>query len=225
MIKQGCMPLHPIRPAVACLTSGPESDRTLSGQLSRLASEFADRPVLLGELTDVLQLRGYSALLIVLAFPFVTPIPLPGFSTPFGLVIGLLGLRMALGQSPWLPERIRARELPARVLPQLLGAASRVFGRLERWLKPRLLYPEYPVVFQRATGMIIGLCGLLLLLPLPVPFSNAFPAFTILLLAASGLERDGAVFLAGCAQFLICLGFFVTLWLGGSAVWHRVFEP
>lgn len=196
--------------------------RTLSSQLARLAAGFADRPVRLGELTDVLQLRGYNALLLFLAFPFITPIPLPGFSTPFGLVIAVLGMRMMLGQKPWLPQRITARELPARLLPNLLLATSRAFGRLEKLLKPRLFYPEYPAAFQRASGAIIVICGLLLLLPLPVPFSNAFPAFTIILLAAAGLERDGAVFIAGCVQFIFCLGFFAALCLGGSEVWQRI---
>ena len=178
----------------------------------------------LGELTDVLQLRGYNALLIFLAFPFVTPIPLPGLSTAFGLVIALLGLRMALAQKPWLPERLTARVLPSRLLPKLLLATSRAFRRLEKLLKPRLFYPEYPAAFQRASGVLIIVCGLLLLLPLPVPFSNAFPAFTIILLAAAGLERDGAVFIAGCVQFILCLGFFAALCLGGSEVWQRIFN-
>lgn len=195
--------------------------RTLSSQLGRLAAQFGDRPVPLGELADVLQLRGYSALLILLAFPFVTPVPLPGVSTVFGLVIALLGVRMMLAQKPWLPNRLAARELPARFLPKLLLAASRGFGKLEKLLKPRLLYPEYPAAFQRASGVMVVICGLLLLLPLPVPFSNALPALTVILLAAAGLERDGAVFIAGCVQFILCLGFFAALCLGGSELWQR----
>jgi hypothetical protein len=198
--------------------------RTLASQLARLAAGFAHRPVRLGELIEVLQLRGYDAVLIFLAFPFVTPVPLPGFSTPFGLVIALLGLRMALAQRPWVPERLKARVLPARVLPKLLLVTSRMFGRLEKLLKPRLFYPGYPAAFQRISGGIILICGLLLLLPLPVPFSNAFPALTIVLLAAAGLERDGAVFLGGCVQFLLCLGFFGVLILGGSEAWQRCFN-
>ena len=198
--------------------------RTLSSQLARLAARFANRPVRLGELADVLQLRGYNALLLFLAFPFVTPIPLPGFSTVFGFLIALLGLRMALGQKPWLPERLRASVLPQRALPKLLLTASRLLSRLEKMLKPRLFYPEFPAVFQCSSGVIIVICGSLLLLPLPVPFSNAFPALTIILLAAAGLERDGLVFLVGCLQFLLCLCFFGALGFGGSEVWQRLFH-
>jgi len=220
-VKQISIAVNPVGAAVALPR---QLRRTLSSQLARLAAQFADRPVRLGELTDVLQLRGYNALLIFLAFPFVTPVPLPGISSVFGLVIALLGLRMALAQQPWLPERLTARLLPARFLPKLLLAVSHGFRRLERLLKPRLFYPEFPAAFQRASGAIVIVCGLLLLLPLPIPFSNAFPALTIILLAAAGLERDGAVFVTGCIQFMLCLGFFVMLGFGGSEVWQRFFN-
>ena len=222
MPNESIIPISPVLVGAGVLASPLK--RTLSSQLARLAARFADRPVRLGELTDVLQLRGYNALLLFLAFPFVTPVPLPGFSTVFGLVIALLGLRMALAQQPWLPERLKARELPQRFLPKLLLTASRMFSRLEKLLKPRFFYPEFPAFFQRTSGVIIVVCGLLLLLPLPVPFSNALPAFTIILLAAAGLERDGAVFIAGCVQFLLCLGFFCGLCFGGAEVWQRLFN-
>lgn len=201
-----------------------EVPRTLSRQLGRLAAQFAGRPVQLGELTDVLQLRGYSALLIFLAFPFITPIPLPGFSTVFGLVIASLGLRMLLAQRPYLPARFRLRQLPTRVVPKLLLLASRGFARLERILKPRLLYPDYPAAFRGTSGAVVLCSGLLLLLPLPVPFSNAFPALTILLMGAAGLAQDGLVFLAGCVQFVCSLAFFATLCWGGTEVWQQLFR-
>ena len=215
------MSLEPLPLAGVVCVQKPALRRTLSSQLARLAAGFRDRPVPLGDLIDVLQLRGYDALLIFLAFPFITPVPLPGFSTPFGIVIAALGLRMALAQKPWVAERMRTRVLPARFLPKMLLVTSKIFARLEKLLKPRLLYPTYPAVFQRISGVIILMCGLLLLLPLPVPFSNAFPALTIILLAAAGLERDGVVFLAGCVQFVLCIGFFAALILGSSEVWHR----
>lgn len=218
------MPAEP-SPATATVPGAASPiPRTLSSQLARLATGFSTRPVRLGELTDVLQLRGYNALLLFLAFPFITPVPLPGLSTLFGLVIAMLGLRMVLAQKPWLPERLTSKELSSRLLPKLLLATSHGFRRMEKLLKPRLFYPEFPAAFQRASGAIIIVCGLLLLLPLPVPFSNALPALTIILLAAAGLQRDGAFFLAGCAQFLLCLGFFAALALGGVEACSHLFH-
>ena len=57
----------------------------------------------------------------------------------------------------------------------------------------------------------------LLLLPLPVPFSNALPAFTVVLLAAGMLEKDGYFVIAGLLMFVITLIFFGGLFLGGAA--------
>jgi hypothetical protein len=53
--------------------------------------------------------------------------------------------------------------------------------------------------------------ALALLLPLPIPFTNSFPAWTILLVAAGLLERDGAFVLAGYVVFAAGVLYFVFL--------------
>jgi hypothetical protein len=45
-------------------------------------------------------------LLLLIGLPFLTPVPLPGFSTPFGFLVLLIGARLALGRQPWLPKTI-----------------------------------------------------------------------------------------------------------------------
>jgi hypothetical protein len=76
---------------------------------------------------------------------------------------------------------------------------------------------------HRLCGVMILISGLLLLLPLPIPFSNTLPALTIVLVAASLLERDGYAFFAGGLMFLMTLAFFAAIFLGGAAVveWLR----
>lgn len=54
------------------------------------------------------------------------------------------------------------------------------------------------------------------LLPLPIPLTNTLPAFTIVLLAAAAMERDGLFFLAGCGMFALTLAFFGLLAFGGA---------
>ncbi|MEO7599781.1 MAG: exopolysaccharide biosynthesis protein, partial [Opitutus sp.] len=68
--------------------------------------EFEVETVTLREVMAVLHGRGYVLFVMLLALPFSTPIPIPGLSTPFGLVIALIGVRLALGQKPWLPARL-----------------------------------------------------------------------------------------------------------------------
>lgn len=188
---------------------------TFSAELQALAEKFADRPARLSEILEATHGRGFALLLIFISLPFVTPIPLPGLSTPFGLTVALIGARLAIGKKPWLPQRLLAWELPSGFLTKILRAAGRVVHVLEFLLKPRLMFFHDSRVFQKVAGTMILLSGLLLLLPLPIPFTNLFPAATVVLLAASSLERDGVCFLAGCVMFALGVAYFVLLSFGG----------
>jgi hypothetical protein len=192
-------------------------------ELERLVVSFAEREVPLREVVEVLHGRGYTLLLLLLAIPFCTPLPLPGLSTPFGMVIALLGLRMALGQKPWLPDWLLDRRLPARFFPRLLSAARRLVKGLEWLLRPRWVeWMRQPWV-KRGLGVMVMTSGLLLLLPLPVPMSNLFPALTVVLVSAAGLEEDGLVASAGVGCFGVTLIFYGVLGWGGAEAmqWWR----
>jgi hypothetical protein len=206
--------------------------RPLSEEIDGLILAFADRAVCLREVLLVLHARAYTLLLILLALPFCTPVPLPGVSTPFGLVIAFIGLRLFLGQKPWLPQRLLDKELPARFFARLLAGANRIIRLLEYFLRPRWKWLARHRFLQRVYGAVIGISGLLLLLPLPIPFSNFFPALTIVLFAAAILERDGYFVMAGFAAFSISLLYFAALFWGGAeiAAWLEdwfggIFDP
>lgn len=191
---------------------------TFSQELRELAGRFAERPVRLGEILDASKGRGFNLLLVFIALPFLTPVPLPGFSIPFGLVVAVIGARLALGRKPWLPQKLLCHELPPRLFSKLLKAASRVVKWLEFFLRPRLALMNDHVVFRRVAGVLIALSGLFLIIPLPIPFSNSLPAATVLLLAAGALERDGLAFLAGCGLFVVTAAYFLLLAFGGAQV-------
>ena len=78
----------------------------------------------------------------------------------------------------------------------------------------------------RLAGFLIALCGLKLLLPLPIPMSNFFPGVAAALLAAGSFEEDGLVLVAGLLMFTVSLAYFALLVLGGVAaigeIWQRV---
>jgi hypothetical protein len=193
-------------------------NRRLSEELQHLIAAFGERSVQVREVLEIMQGRGYTLLLILLTFPFCTPIPLPGLSSPFGLVVAFIGLRLAFGQKPWLPERLLNTRLPARFFPKLLSATRRVVRGLEWLSKARLTYIFDWRVVQHGIGIIIFVCGLLLVLPLPIPFSNGFPAFTVLLLAMATIEKDGYMAMAGGGLFVLTLAFFATIFWGGAEV-------
>jgi hypothetical protein len=204
--------LSPATPRV----NPPPAGSRLSAELERLIGAFSERAVCLREVLEVTHGRGFNLLLLLLAFPFCTPIPLPGVSTPFGLVIAFIGLRLALGQEPWLPARLLDKQLPPRFFPRFLAATRRLVRWLEYFLKPRFIQVMRGRLVRRSMGLIIFCSGLLLLLPLPIPFSNSLPAMTIVLLAAAMLEDDGGVAVAGGAFFILTLAFFALIFWGGT---------
>jgi len=181
-----------------------------------LAQEFVNRPATLAEILAATRGRGFNLLLLLIGLPFVTPVPLPGFSAPFGLAVLLIGARRALGRRPWLPEKLMQRKLPPQFIGKVLAMASRVVRWLEVLLRPRLRFLHEQWIYRRIAGTLIMLSGLLMVLPLPLPLTNGLPALTVVLLAAGAMERDGLFFLAGCATFTATLAYFGLLAFGGA---------
>lgn len=200
--------------------------RTLSAELHEIAERFRGRPVTWSELLAAMQGRGWFMALLFLSLPFLAPIPIPLLSTAFGLVIGIVGLRLALGLRPWVPHRWLRRELQPETLTKLINVTGRLVRGLEFFLRPRLRFMQRAVVARRLVGAMIAISGLLLLLPLPIPFSNTLPAWTVMLLAAGVLERDGVFWLLGTFVFLLTQLFFAALAIGGAqaidAILHAI---
>jgi len=196
--------------------------RKLSEELRLLQERAKNEEITVRTVIVALGARAYSLLLILLALPFITPIPLPGLSTPFGLAIALIALRLALGQRPWLPKTFQRRVLPTKFFDQLMRFAGRIITGFEKLLRPRLaILTEYGWQRQFHAGLMM-ISGLALLLPLPIPFTNTFPAWVILLMAAGLLERDGVFVSAAYAMFAAGILYFVLLGEAAAKLMERL---
>lgn len=185
--------------------------RKLSEELSELRLRAGERAITLREVIYTLGGRAYMLLVLLLALPFITPIPIPGLSTPFGLAIALIAFRLSLGQRPLLPKKLQRKELPAGFIGKVFKFAEKILRFLEKFLRPRVtVLTDTPRLIQLHAVLML-LAALALLLPLPIPFTNSFPAWTILLLAAGLLERDGIFILAGYIVFIAGVFYFIFL--------------
>ena len=185
--------------------------RKLSEELAELRLRAGERAITLREVIYVLGGRAYLLLVLLLALPFITPIPIPGLSTPFGLAIALIALRLSLGQRPLLPKKLQRKELPAGFIGKVFTFAEKFLRFLEKFLRPRLTVLTDTPLLQQLHAVLMLVAALSLLLPLPIPFTNSFPAWAILLLAAGLLERDGLFILAGYLVFIAGVFYFVFL--------------
>jgi len=183
---------------VGAVSAGPGHLPTrLSEDLQHILAQADGEGVTVGKVMEILRGRGFDVLVILLAAPFGTPIPLPGLSTPFGVVLMFLGLRIALRKRPWLPRRLLELEIPYLTLSKIIKTGLAIATRLERVLHPRLRFFKDWASFGVLNGLAILLSAFVLSLPLVIPFTNALPAWSIVLVAAGMMEDDGAVILAG----------------------------
>lgn len=184
--------------------------------LLQLADASAENGLTFHEVFSHLRGRVYPLLLVFIALPFCQPIALPGLSTPFGLVIVLLGVRFAFRKKPWLPGRLMEKRLPAKPLRKILHTGAAILRWIEKFLHPRArwMFSWKPLRF--VTGFGIAACGLLLLLPLPVPFSNWFPAVAVVLAASAISERDGLILGVGGVFFILSCVYIGLIFFGGA---------
>ncbi len=201
----------------------PARPRKLSEEFAMILREFEVETVTLREVILLLHGRGFVLLIMLLALPFCTPVPLPGVSTPFGLIIAVIGARLALGQKPWLPARLLDTRLSPAIFTKVFAVTRRILLAFERLLRPRLRWITGSPLLLQCHAVPIVICALLLLLPLPVPFSNAIPAWAIMLISAGLLERDGGFIVAGYIMTALAAAFFTVIGLAGEeavqAIW------
>ena len=201
-----------------------QSPERLSEHIALLIAKFEQEEVTVGEMVTMLKGRAFLGLLFFFSIPFCTPVAIPGMSTPFGVMISLIGLRLAFRRKPWLPRKLLEMRLPRRLFPKLLAAANKMVRSIEKVSRVRHEFFVDAPVMQHLTGFCIFCCGALLLLPLPIPMTNLLPAATVSLLAIAAIGRDGALTLAGYGTFLLTALFFAFLLVGGAAAAEMIKE-
>ena len=199
----------------------PTQTRRLSEEFALILKEFEVETVTLREVLGLLHGRGYVLLVMLLSLPFCQPIPLPGLSTPLGLIIALIGVRLAMGRKPWLPARLLDTRLPPKLFGKVFELTAKIVAWFERFLRLRWPWMTASPGLEQLHAVPVVICALLLLLPLPLPFSNVIPAWGIMLIAGGLLERDGKFILAG---YVATVGSVVYFVLSGSVVFYAMHQ-
>ena len=162
---------------------------------------FEDNPPADVRLNHILELAGervFGFLLVMLSLPSALPVPAPGYSVPFGILIVLLAIQFAIGrQEPWFPGFIRHRHIGLKQTQQVLSAGLPWLKRLESLSRPRMTYFCRSPLGRVILGGAIALMGVSMMIPLPL--TNTFPAIGVFITGFSLIEEDGIVGLAGLA--------------------------
>lgn len=168
---------------------------------------------------QIMGAEGHAVMLIFLCLPYLQPIPIPGLSTPFGIVIAIISMFLYLKKPARLPKRFHHLKLSSAVVIKITEVAERVWTRIHRRIYARWdIFFTLPI-FRILTLLIVVTNGLLLALPLPIPFSNTVPVVVILLNSLGQMERDGLFVLLSYIASLFCFAFFVGLSMGTAGIY------
>ncbi len=162
---------------------------SLSDSLQALADMSQGRGATLGEILNAFEAKGFGLLLVILSLPSALPVPAAGYSTPFGLVLALLGLQMLFGRiRPWLPEKAKKLRLSPKMTSRMVKAGTKFFGKIEHLVRPRLHW-----IHQRGGRVFLAVLVIFMscLMILPIPTTNTAPAMVIFLVGVALCEEDG----------------------------------
>lgn len=180
----------------------------LGDTLKLLLATEDTRGLSIREVTAAVGEKGFGLVLIVLSLPSALPVPAPGYSTPFGIVIALIALQMLLGrQALWIPEKLGHIRIKPKLANTMLGTASRFLKTIERFIRPRQLWIRGRAGQAALAAVIVVMACLMML---PIPLTNTFPAMVIFMIGIGLSEEDGllaiAAFAIGCGAVLLYAG-------------------
>jgi hypothetical protein len=185
----------------------------LVGTLHRFAEQSRERPLTLGEALDSLDEAAYAFIAIILALPFLQPIPLGPLTVIGGLAFATLGWQLLRGhESPMLPQRMRNVEFSEKTWRVLVAVCLKILGFCRKFTKPRHTALVSGRHGQKIGGFVLLAAGALMAIPFGVlPFNNVLPALAILFYGIGELEEDG---------WMVYIAFF---WLAVTVIYFAAF--
>lgn len=162
-----------------------------------------------------LQGRSYAFAIMALNVPNIIPTGIPWLSTITGVpMLFLLAQFFAGHPVPSLPAVIGRRGLPRAKLQNFLSRARRYIRWLEDTVHAR---HEWWVSGLPRRMLLIAWSLNILLLALPIPFDNLFPAYAILFFCLALIEDDGMMAMLGWLLTAITAIWTVFLLMVGHA--------
>ena len=199
----------------------PETTKSSSyflDALSTINKKNSSDYITLEEFLEITGERGRLILCMILATPFLIPISIPGSSIPFGIGIMFIGISIIFNKS-LIPKQVLKYQLKKNTILKILKGSINVLNKFEKIFKQRAQVLTASNSIHTINGILLVFSAFLLMLPLPIPLTDTLPAYSIFLLSAGILERDGYFVIISYALIIItALYFGLILFLGFEAV-------
>lgn len=171
----------------------------------------------IGQIFHTMGSRSHAFLVLFLSVPFAQPVPMLGLSTPLGLMIAMLGVFIMVNKDPWLPKKLKQKRIKFELMQSCCNWLSKILFKTEHLIKPRYAFWINYKITRVWDGFLIALFGILLSLPLPIPFSNMIPAIFLVFNAVGWLEKDGILVIASYIVAILGIIFFIGI---GGGLWE-----
>ena len=202
----------------------------LVATLTRFADQAKVQPLTLGEALDSLDEAAYALIALILALPFLQPVPLGPLTVIGGITFTALGWQLWCGhESPVLPQKIRAVALSEKAWRTLVNICLKIVGFCRKFTRPRYSSLVNGRRGQKIGAFVLISAGLLMAIPFGVlPFNNLLPALAILFYCFGELEDDGLMVMIAFGWLVVTVIyfalFFFGLWYFGSVTVGRWFS-
>jgi hypothetical protein len=196
--------------------------------LNRFAEQSRLRPLSLGEALDSLDHAAFALIAMILALPYLQPVPMGPLTVLGGITYAVMGWQLLRGhESPALPQRMRAVEMSEKTWRILTKVCLKVVGLVRKFTRPRMTWLTAGARGQRIGGTIMLLAGLLMAVPFGVlPFNNTLPGLAVLFYAFGQFEQDGLMVVISFLWLIftaVYFGYFFYLaWYFGSEAIHHM---
>ena len=194
----------------------------LSSELYRyFCEEERAETVQLSDFLEIAQERIFGFLFVIFSLPSALPIPAPGYSIPFGVVMFLLASQMIMGaKQPWFPQRVENHQLSLQKVQGFVKRGVPWLRRLEILARPRLSYICTSLAGRIVLGSAIALMSISMMIP--IPGTNTAPAIGIFMIGFGLQEDDGVICLAGLTICLLALVLVLGIIFGGISLFDYV---
>lgn len=178
----------------------------------------------LAEILDLAGERIFGFLFVVLALPSALPVPAPGYSVPFGVLLLVLAIQLIIGsKTPWLPHRMAKHPIKLALAQKFIKAGIPWLRRIEAITRPRLTYICTTLPGRVVLGTFISLMAISMMIP--IPGTNTLPAMGIFVTGFGLQEDDGAISLAGlvlCVMGgIVSISILTALAWGGTSLYDQ----
>jgi len=168
------------------------------------------------DLVEAMESVGFGLAMMIFAFGVIIPMPppVPGL---ISIPLVIFSLQMIAGYTaPKLPKKFSDMSIKRSLLAMLVQKSSPYIRKVERFLRPRLLFMTTPVA-ERLIGFFTLLFSGFVLLPMPL--SNFVPGLGVLIISFGLLGKDGLVVICGIMVGLAGVALSITaVFLGVEAL-------